>query len=147
VKIVVQRVKEAAVCVRGDKVGEIGKGFLILVGIADGDVETDVDYLAGKVARFRVFEDEAGKMNLDIKRVEGSILSVSQFTLLGDTSNGNRPGFDLAAKPDQAKVLWQKFNERLRENGIPVFEGVFGADMQVSLINDGPVTFIIESKK
>ncbi|MDD5634774.1 MAG: D-aminoacyl-tRNA deacylase [Candidatus Omnitrophica bacterium] len=143
-KIIIQRVKNAAVTVDGKKVAAIGKGFLLLAGIGKEDTETIAENMALKIIKLRIFEDENGKMNLDIRQVEGEVLSVSQFTLLGDTTKGNRPGFDKAALPDKAKELWEYFNEKLYASGIPVKQGVFGAHMDVSLVNDGPVTFSLE---
>lgn len=143
-KIVLQRVKEADVVVDDKVKSAISIGYLLLVGIRKGDSISTIVEMAKKIRDFRVFEDERGKMNLDIIQVSGSVLSVPQFTLLGQTEKGNRPGFDDAADPDEAKGLWEKFNEALRENGVPVYEGEFGAHMRVSLLNDGPVTFILE---
>lgn len=143
-RIVIQRVKSAEVRVNGNIVSSIGRGFLILVGISKNDTERDIRELAKKVPFLRIFEDEKGKMNLSIKDVGGEVLSVSQFTLYADTSRGRRPGFEMAAPRETAIDLWNKFNQFLREEGLIVKEGVFGEHMEVSLINDGPVTIIME---
>ncbi|MFH1394836.1 MAG: D-aminoacyl-tRNA deacylase [Candidatus Omnitrophota bacterium] len=144
-KIVLQRVKSAEVKVGAELVASIGKGFLLLVGIRKGDTVQTCAQMARKISTLRIFEDTAGKMNLDIKQVFGEILSVPQFTLLANVDKGNRPGFDNAADPENAKDLWHKFNQKLIENGIKVFEGVFASHMHISLVNDGPVTFVIDS--
>ncbi len=146
-RVVLQRVKEAKVTVNNEIVGQIKKGFLLLVGITHDDTEEDVEYIAEKIVNVRVFEDKEGKMNYSLKDVEGSILSVSQFTLYGDTKKGRRPNFMAAAKPDIAKKLYSEFNTSLKQKGIHVETGSFGAMMEVSLINDGPVTLIIEGKE
>lgn len=143
-RIVIQRVKSADVRVNGNIVSSIGRGFLILVGISKNDTEREVRELAKKVPFLRIFEDEKGKMNLSIRDVGGEVLSVSQFTLYADTSRGRRPGFEMAAPRETAIDLWNKFNQLLREEGLTVKEGVFGEHMEVSLINDGPVTIIME---
>ena len=143
-KIVVQRVKEANVKVDGKVVGEIGKGFMVLVGVTHNDTEENADYLAKKLCKLRVFEDENGKMNLGIKEVGGKLLLISQFTLYANTSDGNRPSFIEAARPEQANKLYEYFCDKCQEYGIEVQKGIFGAHMEVSLINDGPVTIIIE---
>lgn len=145
-RVVVQKVTEAAVLVGGEIIGEIGKGFMLLVGIGKEDAQEDVCYLARKVANLRVFEDEEGKMNRSLKDVGGDILSISQFTLFADTKKGNRPSFIKAAAPETGEALYQEFNERLRAEGFSVASGKFGAHMAVSLVNDGPVTIIIDSK-
>ncbi|WP_342543415.1 D-aminoacyl-tRNA deacylase [Paenisporosarcina sp. FSL H8-0542] len=145
-KVVLQRSLEAKVTVNGEVTGQIDKGLVLLVGITHEDTEEDVRYVAEKVANLRLFEDETGKMNLSIFEAGGSILSVSQFTLYGDTRKGRRPSFSEAAKPDIAKPLWDLFNEQLRNLNLHVETGVFGAMMDVSLTNDGPVTLIVESK-
>lgn len=145
-KVVLQRSLEAKVEVNGEITGQIDKGLVLLVGITHEDTEEDVRYVAEKVANLRLFEDESGKMNLSIFEAGGSILSVSQFTLYGDTRKGRRPSFSEAAKPDVAKPLWDLFNEELRNLNLHVETGVFGAMMDVSLTNDGPVTLIVESK-
>ena len=143
-KLVIQRVKEARVDVENKIVGKIGKGFLVLVGVSHNDTKAEADYLVKKLCNLRVFEDENEKMNLALKDVNGELLIVSQFTLYADTSNGNRPSFVQAAKPEQANELYEYFCQKCQENGIKVEKGIFGANMQVSLINDGPVTIIIE---
>lgn len=146
-KVVLQRSKQAKVEVDGSVVGEISKGFVLLVGVTHEDTEEDAAYLAEKIVHLRVFEDENEKMNHSLKDVSGEILSVSQFTLYGDTRKGRRPNFMNAAKPDHALTIYNRFNDLLREQGIHVETGEFGAMMDVSLLNDGPVTLIIESKK
>lgn len=145
-RILVQRVKSAKVVVEGRDVAGIKQGLLLLVGVGKEDSAEDVEYMAKKVVNLRIFEDEQEKLNLNIKQVNGQILSVPQFTLYADTGKGNRPGFDLSAKPETAKEYWKKFNHLLRENGIDVKEGVFGAYMEVGLINDGPVTIWLDSR-
>lgn len=146
VRVVVQRVSEASVTIDGEVRGKIGKGFMVLVGVEEADGQEDVEYVVKKVANMRVFEDEAGKMNWSLDKVDGAVLSISQFTLHADTRKGNRPSFTQAAKPKKAIPLYEAFNERLREQGISVETGEFGADMAVSLVNDGPVTITIDSK-
>ncbi|MBD1371035.1 D-tyrosyl-tRNA(Tyr) deacylase [Hazenella sp. IB182357] len=143
-KVVLQRVKEAKVSVHQEIVGSIGPGFLLLVGITETDTLHQVRFLSEKIAHLRVFEDENQKMNHSILDVGGSILSVSQFTLYGDCQKGRRPNFMRAARPEQALPLYEQFNESLRSLSIPVETGQFGAMMEVSLINDGPVTLILE---
>ena len=145
-RVVVQKVTEAAVLVGGEIIGEIGKGFMLLVGIGKEDAQEDVCYIARKVANLRVFEDEEGKMNRSLKDVGGDILSISQLTLFADTKKGNRPSFNNAATPETGDELYQEFNERLRAEGFSVASGKFGAHIAVSLVNDGPVTIIIDSK-
>ncbi|WP_053364193.1 D-aminoacyl-tRNA deacylase [Bacillus sp. FJAT-27251] len=145
-RVVVQRSKEARVTV-GDRVtGAISSGFVVLVGVTHEDTEKDAAYLADKVANLRVFEDEQGKMNLSLVDVGGQVLSVSQFTLYGDCRKGRRPNFMDAARPDHANVIYEAFNSKLRDIGVTVETGEFGAMMDVQLTNDGPVTLIIESK-
>lgn len=146
-KLVIQRSLKATVTVNDAVVGAIDKGFVILVGVEPEDTQKDVDYLVKKVSQLRIFEDEQGKMNLSILEVKGQVLSVSQFTLFADTKKGNRPSFIKAASPDLANKLYEAFNIGLREWGIKVETGVFGAHMEVALINDGPVTIIIDSKE
>ena len=143
-RVVMQRVKEASVTIEGQGVGQIGQGYLLLVGFGPDDTEETLDYMVHKITNLRVFESEPGKMNLGLKDVDGAILSVSQFTLYADVKHGNRPGFSNAAKPSLAEPLYQRFNEKLAATGIPVATGQFGADMQVALVNDGPVTIWYE---
>lgn len=145
-RVVVQRSKNAKVTVNREITGQISKGLVLLVGITHQDQEEDAAFLADKIANLRIFEDEAGKMNLSLLDVGGEILSVSQFTLYGDCRKGRRPNFMEAARPEQANQLYEKFNDLLREKGIKVETGIFGAMMDVELINDGPVTLIVESK-
>ena len=143
-KLVIQRVKEANVEVEGNIVGKIDKGFLILVGITHSDTTENADYLVKKVSNLRVFEDENGKMNLRIKDIDGKFLIVSQFTLYADCSGGNRPSFTNAARPEMANELYEYFCDKCVENGIEVQKGIFGANMKVGLVNDGPVTIVLE---
>ncbi|RNF40967.1 D-aminoacyl-tRNA deacylase [Planococcus salinus] len=145
-KVVLQRSKKASVTVDGEVTGSIDSGYVLLVGVTHEDTEKDAAYLAGKIAQLRLFEDEEGKMNRSILENGGEILSISQFTLYGDTKKGRRPSFVAAARPEIAEPLWHRFNEALRGHGLPVEEGVFGAMMDVSLVNDGPVTIVVESK-
>lgn len=145
-KAVIQRVKKADVVVDGKTVGTIGSGYLILLGVVEGDTEKEAEVLAAKTAKLRVFEDENEKMNLSLIDVDGEALVVSQFTLCADCKKGNRPSFTPSAAPDVADALYQKYSALLLENGIRKVEnGVFGADMQVSLVNDGPVTIILDT--
>jgi len=146
VRVVIQRVSKANVVIDEKENGEIGRGFLLLVGVEEEDTKEDVDYLTRKISNLRIFEDEAGKMNLSLREVKGEILSISQFTLHADTKKGNRPSFIKAAKPQKAESLYEELNQNLRNEGFKVETGVFGADMAVSLINDGPVTILIDSK-
>lgn len=143
-KLVVQRVKNAKVEVEGKTVGSIEKGFLVLLGVTHTDTKKEADYLAKKLCNLRVFEDENGKMNLGLKEIEGELLIISQFTLYADCTGGNRPSFVNAAKPDIAQPLYEYFCEECRKNNIHVEKGIFGADMKVSLLNDGPVTIVLE---
>lgn len=145
-KVVIQRSKAASVTVDEKVTGKIEGGYVLLVGITHGDTLEDVAYIAKKVAELRLFEDEAGKMNHSIVEQGGAILSVSQFTLYGDVKKGRRPSFTDAARPEVAKPLWEAFNEALKGYGLHVETGIFGAMMDVSLVNDGPVTIIVESK-
>ncbi|ACB61540.1 MULTISPECIES: D-aminoacyl-tRNA deacylase [Exiguobacterium] len=143
-RVVLQRVKEASVTVEGTVAGQIDQGFLLLVGVTHDDTLEQVNWLADKIAGLRVFEDEEERMNRSLQDVEGKILSVSQFTLYGDVKKGRRPAFTEAAKPDVANELYEAFNARLRQQGIIVETGQFGAMMDVALVNDGPVTLILE---
>lgn len=145
-KIVVQRSREAHVSVEGKVVGEISKGFVLLVGVTHGDTEEDAAYLADKIVNLRIFEDENNKMNRSLLDVGGEILSVSQFTLYGDCRKGRRPNFMDAAKPEHATKIYNAFNLLVREKGVKVETGIFGAMMDVHITNDGPVTLILESK-
>ena len=145
-RVVLQRSKGASVTVEGAVTGEISSGYVLLVGITREDTEKDADYLAGKIAQLRLFEDEEGKMNRSILDNGGEILSISQFTLYGDVKKGRRPSFISAARPETAEPLWQAFNEALRSHGLVVETGIFGAMMDVQLVNDGPVTILVESK-
>ncbi len=144
---VIQRVKNASVSVAGEEIASVGQGFLLLVGVTQTDTAEDARYIAEKTARLRVFEDENGKMNRSLADVNGAVLAVSQFTLCGDARKGNRPSFSLAAPGEIAEPLYDKVCELLREQGVPVACGRFGADMQVSLINDGPVTILLSSDR
>lgn len=146
-RLVVQRVSSASVEVNGEVVGRVGKGLLVLAGAQEGDTERDAAYLAEKVAGLRVFEDQCEKMNLSVKDIGGGVLLVSQFTLLGDARHGKRPSFGHAARPEVAEPLIEDMKRALEGHGIPVETGVFRADMQVSLVNDGPVTILIDSRK
>ena len=143
-KLVIQRVKEAKVEVESKIVGKIEKGFLVLIGIKKGDKKQQADYLVKKLCNLRIFEDNNGKMNLSLKDVKGKLLIVSQFALYGDCSDGNRPSFIEAARPEEAIPLYEYFCEECAKNSIEVQRGIFGADMKVHLLNDGPVTIIIE---
>lgn len=146
-KAVVQRVTRASVEVEGQTVGRIGVGLLVLLGVAKGDEERDLLYVVEKLHRLRIFADEQGKMNRSLDEVGGAILLVSQFTLLGDTTKGRRPGFDRAAPPGEARTWYEQAVTRLRSAGVKVETGVFGAHMQVELLNDGPVTFLLDSRR
>lgn len=143
-RLVIQRVSNAKVEVQGEVTGQIEKGFMVLCGITHNDTKQEADYLAKKLCNLRVFEDENEKMNLSIKDVGGKLLVVSQFTLYADCSSGNRPSFVNAAKPDYANELYEYFMEKCRQEGIQVEKGIFGAHMEVSLLNNGPVTIILE---
>lgn len=143
-KLVVQRVKNAQVDVDGKTVGKIEKGFMVLLGVTHSDTKQEADYLVKKLCNLRVFEDENGKMNLGLKDIKGELLIISQFTLYADCTGGNRPSFIGAAKPEIAEPLYQYFCNECEKNGIKVEKGIFGADMKVSLLNDGPVTIILE---
>ena len=145
-RAVIQRVSSASVTIDGQVHGAIETGFMVLLGVAPDDTQADIDYLVRKLTKLRVFADADGKMNLALAQVDGQILSISQFTLFADTRHGNRPGFTDAAKPDLGERLYLAFNSALAAAGITVATGVFGADMQVALVKDGPVTIIIASK-
>jgi len=143
-RLVVQRVRSASVDVGGERVAQIGQGLLLLVGIASDDVDVDLRKAAGKIVDLRIFEDDAGKMNRSLRDIDGKVLAVSQFTLYGDTRKGRRPSFIGAAVPEIAEPLFDSFVEAIREQGIDVETGRFGAKMAVELLNDGPVTLVIE---
>jgi D-tyrosyl-tRNA(Tyr) deacylase len=145
-RVLVQRVNQAHVEVDGQLKSKIGRGYLLLVGVRKDDTENDLTWMAQKVKNLRVFEDENGKMNLNLEQAGGEILSVPQFTICADMSKGNRPGFDLAAKPDVAQEFWQRFNTLLINEGLKVQKGVFGAHMAVTITNDGPVTIWLDSQ-
>ena len=146
-RAVIQRVSRASVTVEGEVVGEIGKGLLVLLGVATGDEEAAAEYLADKTLGLRVFEDEAGKMNRSLAEAGGAVLVVSQFTLYGDVRKGKRPSFDRAAGPEEANRLYEYFVERVRAAGIQCETGKFQAMMDVELVNDGPVTILLDSEK
>ena len=143
-KLMIQRVTHASVTVENEVVGKIGKGFLVLLGIGPEDTESEADFLVQKLIKLRIFEDENGKMNLSLKDVNGELLIVSQFTLYADCSGGNRPSFVNAAKPEKANELYEYFIKKCKEQNIKVEHGIFGADMKVELLNDGPVTILLE---
>ena len=144
-RAVIQRVSTAQVTVHGEVVGQIGRGLLVLLGVTAADGEAEAALLARKIAGLRVFEDDGGKMNLALADVGGAVLAVSQFTLYADVRKGRRPSFIAAARPEQAEPLYQRFCSLLRSEGVPVQQGVFQAEMQVSLINDGPVTIWMDT--
>ena len=144
---VLQRASEGKVTVDGRVTGEISTGLVILLGVAQGDEKKDADFLADRIAGFRVFSDENGKMNLSIRDVSGEALVISQFTLCGDWRKGRRPGFDKAAPPEEGRRLYEYFCGQLRKLEVPVETGEFGAMMDVSLVNDGPVTFVMDSRE
>ena len=144
-KAVIQRVSRAKVTVDGQITGEIGEGLMILVCAMQGDTEAEADQLAAKIAKLRIFKDADGKMNLSLRDTGGAALIVSQFTLAADTSRGNRPGFSTAAKPDEGRRLYEYFTARMQAEGIATANGIFAADMAVSLVNDGPVTIWIDA--
>ncbi|MDA5093493.1 D-aminoacyl-tRNA deacylase [Aliiroseovarius sp. KMU-50] len=143
-RALIQRVSEAAVRVDGEVIGEIGEGLLILICAMEDDSEANADQLAAKIAKLRIFKDENDKMNRSVKDIGGAALVVSQFTLAADTSRGNRPGFSTAANPDEGNRLYEYFADQMRAQGLEVAQGQFGADMKVSLVNDGPVTIWME---
>ena len=145
-RVVLQRVSHASVTVEEKVIGKIQRGFLLLVGVTHDDVMEDMEYLIRKIVQMRIFEDEEGKLNRSIQDIGGEILSVSQFTLYADTKKGNRPSFSKAAPGDVAIDMFEQFNGLLRDTGIPVETGQFGADMKVELLNDGPVTILLDSK-
>lgn len=146
-RAVVQRVTSASVTVAGEVVGQIEQGFVVLLGVEKEDSELDADYLAEKTAGLRVFEDADGKMNLSLLDIGGSSLVISQFTLLGDVRRGKRPSFSDAAMPEEAERLYSVYCSRLKSLGVPIETGRFRADMQVALVNDGPVTILLDSRK
>ena len=145
-KIVVQRVSQASVKVSGEIVGEISQGLLLLIGIEENDEKEDAEWLTKKILDLRIFSDEEGKMNRSVKDIYGEILCVSQFTLIADYKKGNRPSFIKAAKPEKAVPLFEYFKGLIKSSGLKIESGVFGADMKVSLLNDGPVTIVMDSK-
>ena len=146
-RAVIQRVTRSRVQVEQQTIGEISQGLLVFLGVTHEDTVSDAQYLADKVAHLRIFEDEAGKMNLSLLDIGGEVLSVSQFTLYGDCRTGRRPSFTDAAKPDQAELLYEAFNQALCERGLPVAIGQFQAHMLIDLTNDGPVTMLLDSKR
>jgi D-tyrosyl-tRNA(Tyr) deacylase len=146
-RIVLQRVTSGRVDIAGETVGSIGVGLVILLGVTQSDQKEDADYLADKVVKLRIFPDEGGRMNRDLLEAGGSLLVVSQFTLYGDCRKGRRPSFDHAAPAEQARALYEYFVQRLKSSNIAVDTGVFQADMEIHLINDGPVTFILDSRR
>ncbi|HEY7745438.1 MAG TPA: D-aminoacyl-tRNA deacylase [Desulfuromonadales bacterium] len=146
-RAVLQRVSEARVRVNAEIVGEVGRGLLVLLGVGQGDAEQDARFLAEKTAGLRIFEDAQGKMNLSVEEVAGAVLVVSQFTLYGDCRQGRRPGFSAAAPPELAADLYRQFVDALRKRGLAVATGIFQAEMAVELVNDGPVTLLLDSRK
>lgn len=146
-RAVVQRVDRASVTVDGQLTGKVERGLLVLLGVAEGDTEKDLHYIVDKVCGLRIFEDAGGKMNLSVQDTGGSLLAVSQFTLCGDCRKGKRPSFDKAAKPDVANAFYEQFVEQCRVKGLPVATGVFRAHMLVELVNNGPVTILLDSTK
>jgi D-tyrosyl-tRNA(Tyr) deacylase len=146
-RAVVQRVSRARVTVREEVTGKIDRGLLVLIGIGAADTEADADYLAAKISGLRIFEDEHGKMNLSLSEIAGSVLAVSQFTLYGDVRRGKRPSFDAAAPPEKARTLYECFVERIRAAGLRCETGRFQEMMQVELVNDGPVTILLDSSR
>ncbi len=146
-RAVVQRVTEASVKVNGEVVGSIGQGLMVLLGVKTGDTEKDALYMADKILKLRIFEDENGKMNRSLKDIGGSVLCVSQFTLLGDCRGQNRPGFTQAEAPERANELYERVCARMREQDVTVETGIFRTDMKVALVNDGPITILVDSEK
>jgi D-tyrosyl-tRNA(Tyr) deacylase len=144
-KVVIQRVSESRVQVDGKTVGEIGKGLMLLVGIDENDEKPDADWLVQKIINLRIFGDEDGKLNLSVQDIRGEILCISQFTLIADYKKGNRPSFIKAARPEKAVPLFEYFKEEIAKSGLKIQSGIFGADMKVSLVNDGPVTITMDS--
>ncbi|WP_294266365.1 D-aminoacyl-tRNA deacylase [uncultured Chryseobacterium sp.] len=144
-KVVIQRVSEARVKVDGQTVGEIRKGLMLLIGVDENDEKSDANWLVQKILNLRIFGDEEDKLNLSVQDVQGEILCISQFTLIADYKKGNRPSFIKAAKPDKAVPLFEYFKEEISKSGLKTESGIFGADMKVSLINDGPVTIVMDS--
>lgn len=145
-RVVIQRVSEASVKVDNQIVGEIGKGLMLLIGVDENDENADADWLVKKILDVRVFSDEEGKMNHSVKDINGEILCISQFTLISDYKKGNRPSYIKAAKPDKAIPLFEYFKDEIKKSGLKTESGIFGADMKISLINDGPVTLVFDSK-
>lgn len=146
-RAVVQRVSSASVEVKGELVGKVSKGLLVFLGVGEEDEENDLDYLCNKIIGLRIFEDEEDRMNLSVQDIDGEILVISQFTLYGDVRKGKRPSFTKSAHPEIAEKLYEKFIEKIKDQGIHTEKGIFGAHMEVSLVNDGPVTILIDSKK
>lgn len=146
-RAVVQRVEEAAVTVHGETVGRTGGGLVVYLGVGRGDRSADCDYLAEKIAGLRIFEDEDGRMNRSVREIDGSVLCISQFTLYGDCRKGRRPSFTAAAPPEEAAALFEEFCARLRDLGLTVSTGRFGAMMRIDQVNDGPVTILLDSRK
>lgn len=146
-KVVMQRVKNASVTIEGNMYSEISEGLLLLVGIEDSDTDEIIEKMAKKCVELRIFEDENGKINLGLQDIHGSILSISQFTLYADCKKGRRPSFTKAGKPEFSSMMYDKFNELLKSYDVEVKTGIFGADMKVALLNDGPVTIILDSKE
>lgn len=145
-RVVIQRVSEASVKVDNQIVGEIGKGLMLLIGVDESDENSDADWLVKKILDVRVFSDQEGKMNHSVKDINGEILCISQFTLISDYKKGNRPSYIKAARPDKAIPLFEYFKDEMKKSGLKTESGIFGADMKVSLINDGPVTLVFDSK-
>lgn len=145
-RVVIQRVSEASVKVENEIVGKIEKGLMLLIGVDENDENPDADWLVKKILEVRIFSDNDGKMNHSVKEINGEILCISQFTLISDYKKGNRPSYIKAAKPDRAIPLFEYFKEELKKSGLKIESGIFGADMKISLINDGPVTLVFDSK-